>query len=275
MNFGLVMRTDVPPQAIIELASLAEDAGWNGFFIWDGFLGPNPSVLLGAVAARTKRLQFGTMLTAASVRQPWELAAEAATLDQLSNGRLILSLGLGAADDAGFARVGAATERKIRAQLLDESLDILYGLWRGGPFDYEGKHYTLKQASLQLLPVQSLRIRVWVVGAWPSVKSMQRVVRCDGIIPAKLTAQGVSYDIGPADIQAMRAFVEERRTVNTVFDFIMEGETPGDNRAQAAAIVQPFAEAGATWWLECVAATPYKRGGVEGVRARILQGPPA
>jgi len=95
MKYGVVMRTDVDPHLISDLAGKAETAGWDGFFIWDGFLGPNPWVLLSSVAARTERIRFGVMLTAATVRRPWQLASETATLDRLSKGRLILSLGSG------------------------------------------------------------------------------------------------------------------------------------------------------------------------------------
>jgi hypothetical protein len=58
------------------------------------------------------------------------------------------------------------------------------------------------------------------------------------------------------------------------FEIVMEGETPGDDHTRANAIIQPFAEAGATWWLEDVATTPYKKAGLEGIRLRIRQGPP-
>ena len=106
MKYGVVMRTDVDPHLISALAYEAEASGWDSFFIWDGFLGPNPWVLLASVAARTERIRFGVMLTAATVRRPWQLASETATLDRLSKARLILSLGLGAAGDLGFDRVG-------------------------------------------------------------------------------------------------------------------------------------------------------------------------
>ena len=273
MNYGVVMRTDVDLDLISDLACEAETSGWDGFFIWDGFLGPNPWILLASVAARTEGLRFGVMLTAATVRRPWQLASETATLDRLSKGRLILSLGLGAASDLGFDRVGEQMDRKIRAELLDESLDILNGLWTGKPLHYEGKHYQVRDAALSVTPVQQPRIPVWVVGAWPRMKSMRRVLRCDGLIPSKLTATGVSDNITPEDLREMFAFVKERLG-DPSFDITVEGETPGDDKEKAAQIISPFIDAGATWWLESIAATPYRLGGIEGVRARIAQGPP-
>jgi alkanesulfonate monooxygenase SsuD/methylene tetrahydromethanopterin reductase-like flavin-dependent oxidoreductase (luciferase family) len=268
------MRTDVALHAIAELAQEAERAGWDGFFIWDSFSGQDPWVLLATVALATKHIRFGPMLTAPSRRRPWQLASETVTLDHISQGRVILPVGLGAAEDLGFGRFGEVVDRKIRAELLDESIDILQGLWSGTPFSYAGKHYQLHDATFQLTPKQSPRIPIWVVGAWPRQKSMQRVLRCDGIVPAKMTAEGISYTITPDDIRAIKTFVDGHRELRSPFDIVMEGETPGDDSAKASAMIRPLAEAGTTWWLEDVATAPYTTGGLEGVRTRVRQGPP-
>jgi alkanesulfonate monooxygenase SsuD/methylene tetrahydromethanopterin reductase-like flavin-dependent oxidoreductase (luciferase family) len=274
MRYGVVMRTDVALHAIAELAQEAEEAGWDGFFLWDSFSGQDPWVLLATVALATKRIRFGPMLTAPSRRRPWQLASETVTLDHISQGRVILPVGLGAAEDLGFERFGEVVDRKIRAELLDESIDILQGLWSGTPFSYAGKYYQLHDAAFQLTPKQSPRIPIWVVGAWPRQKSMQRVLRCDGILPAKMPAEGISYTITPDDIRAIKTFVDEHRALRSSFDIVMEGETPGDDSAKASAMIRPLAEAGATWWLEDVATAPYNTGGLEGVRTRVKQGPP-
>jgi hypothetical protein len=273
MNYGLVMRTDVNLGELPKLAYEAEAAGWDAFFVWDGFLSVNPWVVLSTVALCTKRLRFGVMLTAASVRRPWQLASETATLDQLSEGRLILCLGLGAADDLGFGRVGEQTDRKVRAELLDESIDILQGLWTGQPFSYVGKHYHLDQVTLAITPVQQPQIPIWVVGAWPRQKSMQRVLRCQGLIPAKMTAAGASTEVTPAELQAMVTFLHESQPQRQPYAVVFEGETTGHAVADRC-VVASYARAGATWWLECVAASAYRAGGLAGVRARIAAGPP-
>ena len=143
-----------------------------------------------------------------------------------------------------FARFGEVVDRKIRAELLDESIDILHGLWSGRLFSFTGKHYRVHDATFQLTPVQSPRIPIWVVGAWPRQKSMRRVLRCDGILPVKMTAEGISYTITPEDIRSIKAFVDERRELPTPFNIVMERETPGDDSAKASAIVIPLAEAG-------------------------------
>ena len=193
MKFGVVMRTDVPLASIADLAQEAESSGWDGFFLWAPFAGQDPWILLTTVALLTEHIRFGPLVAAPSGRRPWQLASETATLDHLSQGRVILPVGLGAAEDLGFARFGEAVDYKMRAELLDESIDILQGLWSGSPFSYEGKHYRLQEAAFQLKPVQSPRIPIWVVAAWPRQKSMRRALRCDGIIPSKVTPGGISH----------------------------------------------------------------------------------
>ena len=63
-------------------------------------------------------------------------------------------------------------------------------------------------------------------------------------------------------------------TRKTLHSTAVEAETPGDDPERAAAIVRPLAEAGVTWWIEAIWDSPRTRGGTEGIRARIKQGPP-
>jgi alkanesulfonate monooxygenase SsuD/methylene tetrahydromethanopterin reductase-like flavin-dependent oxidoreductase (luciferase family) len=80
------------------LALQAENAGWDGVFIWDEMLGPDAWVVMTAMAAQTSRIRIAALLTPLSRRRPWQVASETATLDHFSNGRLILVVGLGAVD---------------------------------------------------------------------------------------------------------------------------------------------------------------------------------
>src|SRR5581483_294045 len=133
MRYGFII-TGGDPRTAAELAREAEDAGWDGVFTWDGIAIPDvpsydPWVTMAAMAMPTERVRLGAVLTPPSRRRPWKLARETMTLDHLSNGRLVLPVGLGALDDAGFGAVGEATDRATRAALLDESLAILEGLW--------------------------------------------------------------------------------------------------------------------------------------------------
>jgi len=277
MQYGVTFP-NVDARTLAELAHEAEEAGWDGVFVWDISWGIDAWVSLAAVAMRTERVRFGTMLTPLSRRRPWKVASEVVTLDHLSNGRVILPVGLGAVGPEDpynwFAQVGEETDRKIRAKMLDESLDILDGLWSGQPFSYDGEHYHILDVTFTPTPVQSPRVPIWVVGAWPRMKSMRRVLRCDGVIPVKMNEDGSFAEMTPADIVAMKAFIDEQRSQTTLFDIVMEGETPGDDHEKAASIVRPLAEAGVTWWLEAVWSTPQTQGGVEGMLRRVRQGPP-
>ena len=272
MQYGLTLPTTVDARTLAELAHEAEEVGWDGVFYWVIIFGNDPWVALAAVAMRTERIRMGTMLTPVSRRRPWKLAGETVTLDHLSNGRLILPVGLGA-PDTGFDKVGEETDRKVRAKMLDEGLDVLTGLWSGHPFSYS-EHYHIQDVTFSPTPLQSPRIPIWVVGAWPRMKSMRRVLRYDGVLPMKMNDDGSFAEMTPADIQAMKTFIDEQRSQTSPFDIVMEGETPGDDYEKAAAIVGPLAQAGVTWWLEAVWASPQTRGGLEDMRTRIKQRPP-
>jgi alkanesulfonate monooxygenase SsuD/methylene tetrahydromethanopterin reductase-like flavin-dependent oxidoreductase (luciferase family) len=275
MYYGFII-SDGDIHTIGEMASQAEAAGWDGVFYWDGIfiagkaLMYDPWVVLASIALCTTRVRIGAILTPLSRRRPWKLARETVSVDHLSQGRLIVPVGLGALDDGGFARVGEATARRVRAELLDEGLDILTGLWSGQPFSYQGRHYHLDSMNFTPTPLQKPRIPLWVVGAWPRAKSMQRVLRYDGLMPNKLAPDGTQAEITPDDIRAMKAYIDQHRTLTTPFDIITEGETPGDDPEQAAALVRPYAEAGSTWWMEA----RWQARTIDELRTRIAQGPP-
>jgi hypothetical protein len=266
------------PKLMAELASEAEAASWDGVLIADAVAVGianmpsipwfDPWVTLAAMAMRTERIRIGTLITPVTRRRPWKLVRETVTIDHLSDGRLILGVGLGAAEhDGGFTKVGEAMELKVRAERTDEGLAILNGLWSGKPFSFAGNHYQVEDMTMLPTPVQSPRIPVWVVGVWPKTKSMKRAISWDGLIPQVYKAD-MGYTITPDEIRSMNAFIAEHRTQSAPFDVIVGGSTPGKNRKKATAKVRPYAEAGGTWWLE------YLWASVDKMRARIKQGPP-
>lgn len=272
MKYGFILP-DGDACAAATLAYEAEQAGWDGFFVLDPVWGTDPWISLAAAAMRTKHIRLGTVLTPVSRTRPWQLASETATLDNLSNGRIILPVGLGDIDE--LEPFGEITDRKIRAELLDEGLEILISLWRGQPLHHAGKHYKIDtHFSPPPPPVQQPRIPIWVVGAWPSKKSMQRALRYDGLLPQvlKLTeGTGRSAQrVDLADLRTIRAFVAEHHTGSTPFDIIIEGETPGEDKQEATQIVRQWAEAGATWWLEAT----WEADTQADVLKRIRLGPP-
>jgi len=161
-----------------DMAYLAEQSGWDAFFVYESVWGVDAWVSLTAAAMRTERIRLGTMLTPLSRRLPWDLASQTATLDSLSGGRVILSVGLGALH-ASWTAFERDEGRKTRAEKLDEGLDVLSGLWAGQPFRYAGKHYQVRPVEGDApppppRPVQQPRITTWVVGLWPSALDAPR-----------------------------------------------------------------------------------------------------
>ncbi len=274
MRFAICLTTGDPASAA-RLAADAEAAGWDGVFTFDAIAIPgvelyDPWVVLAAMAMTTDRVRIGAIVTPPSRRRPWKLAREAMTVDRLSGGRLVLPVGLGALDDLGFEAVGELTGARTRAELLDESLEILDGLWSGAPFAFEGVHFRFPAMTFLPVPVQRPRIPMWVVGAWPSERSMRRAIRWDGILPQPLASGGTSHDLTPATLTDVVAWIGRERPRDAgPFDVVVQGTTPPDP-AEAGAVVRPWRDAGATWWVEA----PWQGATVESLRDRIVAGPP-
>lgn len=265
MKYGIVLPRGDARQAA-DLAREAEQSGWDGFFVWEPVWGIDAWIQLTAAAMQTTRIRLGTMITPLSRMRPWDMAGKIATLDNLSGGRVTLAVGLGAVD-TGFAAFGEQTDRKTRAELLDESLDIITGLWRGQPFSYSGKHYTVQPCDFAPPPppVQQPRVPIWVVGLWGSDKSMSRVLNYDGWLPAHKSVGGAVQQCAPEQIAEFRA------RHGGGLDIVVEGTTPGDDPPQAADVLSPWRAAGATWWME---ANWSAMDDLPAVIARVRQGPP-
>jgi alkanesulfonate monooxygenase SsuD/methylene tetrahydromethanopterin reductase-like flavin-dependent oxidoreductase (luciferase family) len=278
MQYGLVLplsgiEGDI--ERLVESAHIAEEEGWDGIFLEDymvywGSQGVtyDPWLALTAIVLRTRRVRLGTTVTPLPSRLPWKLAREAITLDHLSHGRLILGFGLGDAQDSHF---GEVSDVRQRAEMLDEGLAVLAGLLSGQPFSYQGKHYQVNNVTFAPRPVQTPRIPIWLGGFWPHKAPALRAVHWDGFCPAKVPDEhGDSY-IKPDDIRAIKSFIAEHRLGSAPFDLVASGHSPGDDPAKARAHVEPFMQAGATWWCEFVLPEP---GEAEQALKRIKQGPP-
>ncbi len=275
MKFGFVGSFGTLPE-LLEMAEAADTHGWDGFFSWDAIsLGAmpvwDPWVLLGAAAVRTRHVRLGALVFALARRRPWKVAREALTLDHLSAGRLVLPVGLGVLDDAGFARVsGEVTGARERAERLDEALAILDRAWSGEPFSYEGAHHRIEDAQFLPRPVQRPRVPVWPVGGWPSQRSMARAARWDGVVLQRLASH---EPFRPADVADAVAWIAEHRPEGmTGYDVVVQDVLPDDAGAARDRTAE-LAEAGATWFIDSrwdpATATP------ERLLAIARQGPPA
>jgi alkanesulfonate monooxygenase SsuD/methylene tetrahydromethanopterin reductase-like flavin-dependent oxidoreductase (luciferase family) len=283
-NFGIDART------LAEMAHEAEGAGWDGFFLWDhmmmGSMPTNdPWVTLTAIALATERIRIGTMVTPVPRRRPAKLAREAATLDLLANGRLILGVGIGL-HQWEWQEMGEEANTKVRGAMLDEALDLMTAIWSGEPVRHHGMHYTVEvslpdgtTARFLPRPQQQPRIPIWVAGMWPNKPPFRRAARWDGVFPMKAVSEfGKDPAFAPDEIRPVVAYTRAHRASDAPFDVVVGGVTDL-SREGVAHHMADYAEAGATWWMEDISPWPYGwdwQGPwpVEAMRARVRQGPP-
>ena len=187
------MINSYPPRFIVELAELAEKAGWDGFFLWDHILFPwpaslaDPWIVLGAIASKTRRMRIGTAVTPLPRRRPHKVAKETATLDVITGGRVVLGVGLGG-DEGEFTRFGEESSTRTRAEKLDEALDLITSLWSGGEVNHRGAHYTASGVTFLPKPIQEPRIPIWVGGV--SATALRRARKWDGWLPVGPASAG-------------------------------------------------------------------------------------
>jgi alkanesulfonate monooxygenase SsuD/methylene tetrahydromethanopterin reductase-like flavin-dependent oxidoreductase (luciferase family) len=245
---------------LAELAAVAEAAGWDAVLLEDYLVYQNrqdlptydPWVALAAIAMRTEHLRLGTEVTALARRRPWKLARETVTLDHLSDGRLILGVGLGLASDVDFAHFDEVTDNRQRAMQLDEALEVLVGLWTGQPFSYTGKYFQVTETTFLPRPLQTPRIPIWIGGGYPNPGALRRAARWDGACLYRAAAIGSAQDVGrlgPDDVRALRGLVSEARPG---FDIVVGARPRNVDEEWERAEIRAVADAGATWWLEWV-----------------------
>jgi alkanesulfonate monooxygenase SsuD/methylene tetrahydromethanopterin reductase-like flavin-dependent oxidoreductase (luciferase family) len=256
VKFGLDVATTgdwSDPRRLVELAVAAEAGGWDGCFLWDVMLPEgdapvaDPWVALAAIATATERIRLGVMLTPLPRRQPWEVARQLATLDQLSEGRMVFGAGLGWQDEE-FRRLGLPSEARIRGQRLDESLELIDRLWTGESVTFDGEHYALDGVRLLPRPVQRPRIPVWCAAGWPRRTALRRAIRWDGVY-LMTDNQATHERISPDDVRAVAELVAAERTAAGPFEIAVNVSTMGEADG-GAAITAAMAAAGATWIID-------------------------
>ncbi|MGI5126227.1 LLM class flavin-dependent oxidoreductase [Pseudonocardia sp. CA-107938] len=247
------------PIVLTRLAVEAEEAGWDGVFVWDhvnwhGLAVADAWIALAAIAGATSTIRLGPMVTPLPRRRPAKVARETATLDRLSGGRLVLGVGLGS-DRFGseFSALGEETDDRRRAGMLDESLAILAAAWSGEPVHHHGEHFTVD--GMQFRPTPADRIPVWAAGFPGKVKPMRRAAALDGFFPVNLAETD--------QLAAVTATLAELRSGRPdPYDIAVA--LPAD------ADVPAFAKAGATWWL---AEFDHEHTSAADVRAVLRNGP--
>lgn len=255
------------PALVARLCAEAEEAGWDGVFVWDQVrwrepvVGvADPQITLSAIASATEHIRLGPMVTPLARRRPAKVARETATLDRLSGGRLTLGVGLGSDRFAGeYSITGEEVDDRRRARMLDEALDILEAAWSGELVRHRGEHYTVDAMRFLPRPMQRPGIPIWVAGFYGKSKPLRRAIRYQGFFPV-----GVEHPDQIAEIVdgLDRLRREEAKDPAEPFDVAVELE-PGSDPA-------PFAAAGATWGL---VAFPWDPVSVDQVRGVIRAGP--
>ena len=261
-NFGDLAN----PGVLVDLAVRAEPAGWDGFFVWDhivigdGVAVGDPWVQLSAIAQATERILLGPMVTPLPRRRPWVVARQAATLDHLSGGRLILGVGIGYPPETEFATFGEPTGDRVRADMLDEGLSILNGMWSGSAFSHTGDHYTVAETRFAPKPMQQPRIPIWVAAEWPNRRPLRRAARFDGAFPVKMDLS----DWTPDEVAALTTMMRADRGDVSGFEIVVGGSFEAGR-----ALADSYGEAGATWYL----ASPDPDGTTDDLMATVAEGP--
>jgi len=282
MQYGLALPNGGPwgdARTLAELAQLAEDSGWDGIFLEDYIVWQSnqsvptydPWIALAAIAVQTKQIRLGTQVTPPTRRRPWKLARETVTIDHLSNGRLILGVGLGdtgesVGSDVSFSHFNEVRNARERSQMLDEALAVLVGLWSGEPFQYEGQYYQVKEVTFLPSPVQSPRIPIWVGGGFPLRGPTQRAARWDGACLYKRK----THTLMPEDIYTLRDLVQAQRGSLESYDIAVGGSPRRPDWEEEREHIRALAVAGVTWWTEYL---PPDSGDLEAVRRLIKRGP--
>lgn len=252
-----------------DMAQLAEERGWDGMFVWDHvhFAGiepvADPWILLTAMALRTERLVLGTLVTSLVRRHPAKLAREVATLDHLSGGRVVLGAGQGWGPGPEATAFGEPADPRVRADIVDEALEVLCQWWSDDPVDFDGEHI---QAHIDVSgpTLQQPRVPIWLAATWPNRRPFRRAARWDGVAPIPTNAME-GGQLTPDDVAEIVEYVHAQRDRDNPFDvlhFNVGGAAP--------AAVGKYRDAGVTWWLE--GAMP--GGGMDSLVQALEAGPP-
>lgn len=229
------------PRAMADVAAAAEDAGWDGAFVWDHILYREPVTHVGdpwiglaAMARSTETVALGVMVTPLPRRRPQVVARQSVGIDQLSGGRFILGVGLGL-DRSGreLSAFGEELDDRRRAAMLDEALLVVDSLWSGETVSHRGDHYQVDDAAFQPGPVATPRPPIWVAGRWPYRRPLRRAAQWDGLFLIDLDS--------PDQLAAAADIVSAERGGLAGFDLVTH--LPADHDPA------PWVAAGASWIL--------------------------
>jgi alkanesulfonate monooxygenase SsuD/methylene tetrahydromethanopterin reductase-like flavin-dependent oxidoreductase (luciferase family) len=256
VHYGLSLPNFAAPAQLVALAEVADDAGWDGFFLWDHIVVDRvapppisePWTTLAAAAMATSRVRLGSLVTPAPRRRPWVLARQVCTVDHLSGGRAVLGVGLGVPPEEEYAALGEPADQRRHGRLLDEALEVVDALWSGEPVSHHGAHFDVEGVRFLPRPVQTPRVPIWCAASLPSRAGVRRAAKWDGVAPMYSTAD----ELRPATPDEVAGVVAEvvAGRAGPLPDVVVWAVAPDDQLRRA------YEQAGATWLIEGPAPGP-------------------
>ncbi len=185
VGYGLGVRTQLNDTGFLTVVDALERLRFDSLWLSERVNGPapDPVVAMSMAAARTEKLKFGMSVMVLPGRNPVLLAKQLATLDRMSNGRLLPAFGLGAVDPREQQAFGV--ERTQRAKMFNEALSVIRQAWTDDLLNFNGEHYNYADIKVGPKPHQNPP-EVWLGGIAPS--ELKRVGRlADGWLPSFVT----------------------------------------------------------------------------------------
>lgn len=221
LRFAICGMFASTPAEIVNAAQRAERLGFDAYWANDH---PNRSIecwdMLTMLAMATESIRLVSLVSCIYYRSPFLLAREAADVDAISGGRLVLGLGIGD-DVAEFSQMGLDfPARKDRQEALEETLTIVRGLWQGERFSFQGKHFQVRDAAIRQLPVQQPFVPILIGGGGERVTLRQVAEFADVSNFAPHEWSGAAYQI--TDVQRKyRVLREHCQAVGRAYESIL------------------------------------------------------
>src|ERR1035437_7938472 len=224
-------------ERMAELAILAEEVGWDGFFVWDHLRYPapvrdilDPYACLAVMAARTSRIALGPMVTPLIRRRPQVVAGQA--------------MGLGIGDDypgGELACFGELTDAVERGRALNEGIAIFRGLVSGEEVNVTGEFFKAQGVTFQPTAYRSSGIPVWTAGRWPNPGPVRRAAHHQGMMVIQITE--------PRQVVDFRAKLSGAGADLDHLDVVVWGQRDEKMIYREDERYAEWARAGVTWFL--------------------------